>query len=90
MTRSVVSSDRVPEALGPGRPAIATGGFLFCSRMAGIEPTTGLISPARSALPEGAGKQGPCRHAEMRIVHNDRVDTTDAQRIIDMPDCAHD
>jgi 2-iminobutanoate/2-iminopropanoate deaminase len=39
MTRRAVSSDRAPDALGPYSQAIVAGGFVFCSGMAGIDPT---------------------------------------------------
>jgi 2-iminobutanoate/2-iminopropanoate deaminase len=41
--RSAVSSDRAPQALGPYSQAIVAGGFVFCSGMAGIDPTTGAV-----------------------------------------------
>jgi 2-iminobutanoate/2-iminopropanoate deaminase len=41
MTRTAVSSDEAPEALGPYSQAIVAGGFVFCSGMAGIDPGTG-------------------------------------------------
>jgi 2-iminobutanoate/2-iminopropanoate deaminase len=41
MTRQAVSSDRAPAALGPYSQAIVAGGFVFCSGMAGIDPSTG-------------------------------------------------
>ena len=48
--RRAVSSDRAPEALGPYSQAIVAGGFVFCSGMAGVDPTTG-------AAPDGIEAQ---------------------------------
>ena len=50
MTREAVSSDEAPVALGPYSQAIVSGGFVFCSGMAGIDPATGTI-------PEGIESQ---------------------------------
>jgi 2-iminobutanoate/2-iminopropanoate deaminase len=50
MTRQAISSDRAPAALGPYSQAIVAGGLVFCSGMAGIDPTTG-------AAPEGIEAQ---------------------------------
>jgi 2-iminobutanoate/2-iminopropanoate deaminase len=41
VTRQAVTSDQAPAALGPYSQAIVAGGFVFCSGMAGIDPTTG-------------------------------------------------
>lgn len=41
MTRTAVSSDQAPEALGPYSQAIVAGGFVFCSGMAGMTPLPG-------------------------------------------------
>lgn len=54
MIRSAVSSDRAPEALGPYSQAIVAGGFVFCSGMAGIDPTTGTIPEGIEAQTEQA------------------------------------
>ena len=35
MTRTAVSSDHAPDALGPYSQAIIAGGLVFCSGMAG-------------------------------------------------------
>jgi 2-iminobutanoate/2-iminopropanoate deaminase len=43
MTRTAVSSEQAPEALGPYSQAIVAGGLVFCSGMAGIDPATGAI-----------------------------------------------
>jgi 2-iminobutanoate/2-iminopropanoate deaminase len=42
MTRQAVSSNEAPAALGPYSQAIVAGGFVFCSGMAGIDPSTGV------------------------------------------------
>jgi 2-iminobutanoate/2-iminopropanoate deaminase len=42
MTRQAVFSDEAPAALGPYSQAIVAGGFVFCSGMAGIDPSTGV------------------------------------------------
>jgi 2-iminobutanoate/2-iminopropanoate deaminase len=41
MTRTAVSTERAPEALGPYSQAIIAGELIFCSGMAGIDPETG-------------------------------------------------
>jgi 2-iminobutanoate/2-iminopropanoate deaminase len=41
MTRTAVSSEQAPGALGPYSQAIVAGGLVFCSGMAGIDPATG-------------------------------------------------
>jgi 2-iminobutanoate/2-iminopropanoate deaminase len=43
MSRTAVSSDGAPEALGPYSQAIIADGLVFCSGMAGIDPATGTI-----------------------------------------------
>ena len=50
MTRTAVSSDGAPTALGPYSQAIVANGMIFCSGMAGIDPAT-------SAIPEGIEAQ---------------------------------
>jgi 2-iminobutanoate/2-iminopropanoate deaminase len=54
MTRTAVSSDRAPEALGPYSQAIVAGGFVFCSGMTGIDPATGTIPDGIEAQTEQA------------------------------------
>jgi 2-iminobutanoate/2-iminopropanoate deaminase len=54
MTRTAVSSDQAPEALGPYSQAIIAGGFVFCSGMAGIDPVTGTIPEGIEAQTEQA------------------------------------
>jgi 2-iminobutanoate/2-iminopropanoate deaminase len=50
MTRTAVTSDQAPAALGPYSHAITANGFVFCSGMAGIDPVTG-------AAPDGIENQ---------------------------------
>ena len=54
MTRQAVSSDQAPPALGPYSQAIVAGGFVFCSGMAGIDPSTGTIPQGIEAQTEQA------------------------------------
>ena len=54
MTRTAVSSDRAPDALGPYSQAIVAGGLVFCSGMAGIDPATGTIADGIEAQTEQA------------------------------------
>jgi 2-iminobutanoate/2-iminopropanoate deaminase len=54
MTRQAVSSDRAPAALGPYSHAIAAGGFIFCSGMAGIDPATGVAAEGIAAQTDQA------------------------------------
>jgi 2-iminobutanoate/2-iminopropanoate deaminase len=42
MTRTAVSTDKAPAALGPYSQAITANGFVFCSGTAGIDHVTGL------------------------------------------------
>ena len=55
MGRQAVSSDRAPAALGPYSQAIVAGGLIFCSGMAGIDPSTGTIPDGIEAQTEQAG-----------------------------------
>jgi 2-iminobutanoate/2-iminopropanoate deaminase len=52
--RQAVSTDRAPAALGPYSQAIVAGGFVFCSGMAGIDPSTGTIPDGIEAQTEQA------------------------------------
>ena len=52
MTRTAVSSDAAPEALGPYSQAIVAGDLVFCSGMAGIDPATGTIPEGIEAQTE--------------------------------------
>jgi 2-iminobutanoate/2-iminopropanoate deaminase len=54
MTRQAVSSDQAPAALGPYSQAIVAGGLVFCSGMAGIDPSTGKIPEGIEAQTEQA------------------------------------
>jgi 2-iminobutanoate/2-iminopropanoate deaminase len=54
MTRTAVSSDHAPGALGPYSQAIVAGGMVFCSGMAGIDPMTGAIADGIEAQTEQA------------------------------------
>ena len=54
MTRRAITSDRAPAALGPYSQAIVAGGFVFCSGMAGIDPSTGTIPEGIEAQTEQA------------------------------------
>jgi 2-iminobutanoate/2-iminopropanoate deaminase len=54
MTRTAVSSDGAPQALGPYSQAIVAGGLVFCSGMAGIDPLTGAIADGIEAQTEQA------------------------------------
>jgi 2-iminobutanoate/2-iminopropanoate deaminase len=54
MSRQAVTSDQAPAALGPYSQAIVAGGFIFCSGMAGIDPSTGTIPDGIEAQTEQA------------------------------------
>jgi 2-iminobutanoate/2-iminopropanoate deaminase len=54
MTRTAVSSEHAPDALGPYSQAIVAGGLVFCSGMAGIDPATGQIADGIEAQTEQA------------------------------------
>ena len=54
MTRTAVSSEHAPDALGPYSQAIVAGGLVFCSGMAGINPETGAIADGIEAQTEQA------------------------------------
>ena len=54
MTRTAVSSDQAPDALGPYSQAIVAGSLVFCSGMAGIDPATGTIAEGIEAQTEQA------------------------------------
>jgi len=54
MMRQAISSDRAPAALGPYSQAIVAGGLIFCSGMAGIDPTSGAIRDGIEAQTEQA------------------------------------
>src|SRR6201999_383428 len=54
MTRTAVSSEHAPEALGPYSQAIVAGNMVFCSGMAGIDPATGEAAHGIEAQTEQA------------------------------------
>jgi 2-iminobutanoate/2-iminopropanoate deaminase len=54
MTRQAVSSDQAPVALGPYSQAIVADGLVFCSGMAGIDPSTGTMPEGIEAQTEQA------------------------------------
>ncbi len=54
MTRTAVTSEHAPGALGPYSQAIVAGGLVFCSGMAGIDPETGTIADGIEAQTEQA------------------------------------
>lgn len=45
MTRTVVTTEKAPKALGPYSVAIQTDGMVFCSGQVGLDPTTNEIAP---------------------------------------------
>jgi 2-iminobutanoate/2-iminopropanoate deaminase len=54
MTRTSVSTQAAPGALGPYSQAIVAQGLVFCSGMPGIEPATGTIPDGIEAQTEQA------------------------------------
>ena len=54
MTRRAISTDAAPPALGPYSQAIVSGGFVFCSGTAGIDPATGEVVAGIEAQTEQA------------------------------------
>ena len=54
MTRQAVTSAAAPAALGPYSQAIVAGGLVFCSGMAGIDPTTGAAAEGIEAQTDQA------------------------------------
>jgi 2-iminobutanoate/2-iminopropanoate deaminase len=54
MSRTSISSDQAPDALGPYSQAIVAGGLVFCSGMAGIDPATATIADGIEAQTEQA------------------------------------
>jgi 2-iminobutanoate/2-iminopropanoate deaminase len=53
-TRTAVTSEHAPPALGPYSQAIVAGGFVFCSGTAGIDPATGRAPDGTAAQTEQA------------------------------------
>ena len=48
MSKTVVSSDNAPAAIGPYSPGIQTGNMVFLSGQLGIDPTTGKMPEAQA------------------------------------------
>lgn len=46
MSKTVVSSDNAPAAIGPYSPGIQTGNMVFLSGQLGIDPATGKMPEA--------------------------------------------
>lgn len=44
MTRSIVSTDAAPKAIGPYSQAVIAGGQVFCSGQVGLDPKTGQLA----------------------------------------------
>jgi 2-iminobutanoate/2-iminopropanoate deaminase len=76
MTRQAVSTDQAPAALGPYSQAIAAGGLIFCSGMAGIDPATGTIPDGIEAQTEQALVNLAAVLAEAGASMDDIVKTT--------------
>ena len=60
MSKTVVSSDNAPAAIGPYSPGIQTGNMVFLSGQLGIDPVTGELAgetPATGKMPEGVEAQ---------------------------------
>jgi 2-iminobutanoate/2-iminopropanoate deaminase len=45
MSKSIISSDKAPKAIGPYSVAIKTGSFIFVSGQLGMDPQTGSLVP---------------------------------------------
>ena len=45
-----IATDKAPQALGPYSQALKAGGFIFCSGQIPINPATGAIEAALTAL----------------------------------------
>jgi len=54
MTRTAVTTDQAPAALGPYSQAIVANGFVFCSGTPGIDPATGTPADGVEAQTEQA------------------------------------
>ncbi len=54
MTRRAITTDHAPAAIGPYSQAIVSGGFVFCSGTAGIDPATGYVAEGIEAQTEQA------------------------------------
>jgi 2-iminobutanoate/2-iminopropanoate deaminase len=44
MTKTVISTDEAPEAIGPYSQAVGSGDFIFCSGQVGLDPATGELT----------------------------------------------
>ena len=71
MSKTVVSSDNAPAAIGPYSPGIQTGNMVFLSGQLGIDPATGK-------LPEGVEAQAKqsLANVEALLTFADVVKTT--------------
>src|ERR1700722_974470 len=76
MTRTAVSSDQAPDALGPYSQGIVAGGLVFCSGMAGIDPGAGAIADGVEAPTEEALVKPPAVLHAAGSSMNDVVKTT--------------
>lgn len=74
-TRAVSTAD-APAALGPYSQAIAAGDMVFCSGMAGIDPSTGEIPEGIEAQTEQALKNLSAVLGEAGCSMHDVVKTT--------------
>jgi len=54
MTRTAVTTDAAPAAIGPYSQAIVANGFVFCSGTPGIDPATGVAPDGIEAQTEQA------------------------------------
>jgi 2-iminobutanoate/2-iminopropanoate deaminase len=52
MTRTAVSTDSAPPAIGPYSQAIVANGFVFCSGTPGIDPESGAVAEGIEAQTE--------------------------------------
>ena len=76
MTRTAISSEQAPDALGPYSQAIVAGGWIFCSRTAGIDPETGTAADGIEAQTEQALRNLAAVLAAAGASMNDVVKTT--------------
>jgi 2-iminobutanoate/2-iminopropanoate deaminase len=59
MTRTAVSSEHAPDALGRYSQAIVAGGMVFRSGMPGIDPATGAIADGSKPRPNRRCRTSP-------------------------------
>ena len=76
MARTAVSSDQAPDALGPYSQAIVSGGMVFCSGMAGIDPATGAVAAGIEAQTDQALRNLAAMLSAAGASMNDVVKTT--------------